>query len=225
MAIYRLGQKIKELFISGASIAKVYDHGNLVFSKEQEIVQYTFSINPSPSDALVSITRADTGVTTTSKTITVPSGTTLTWEVSKTGYATQTGSIVLTSNVVQSVTLVKDETAATLWCYHYYGKIPGQISDKDKAHLYFYLPPNTTSGKHVFGAGQKLNGKCYDIACTKKGTSASTVASSTLYSFFFGSAYTIKTASDSSAKIYPSSVSSSGAGVITGSRDTSGDLY
>ena len=223
MAIYRLGQKIKELFIRGRSIAKVYDHGRLVFSKGEVTPNYTFSINPKPTDAKVVITRGDTGVSVTGKTVTVPAGTSISWRVSKTGYTAQSGSLTLNSNVTRNVTLVRDESAARWWCYHYYGRIPGQYSANARAHFYFYIQPNVTSGAKVYGAGQKASNGNYtiDIVCTSKGTKLYQATAV----YFAYAPYLIKSKTASAAKIYPKGTSPEGAGVITGERDTSGDIY
>lgn len=151
MAIYRLGQKIKELFIRGRSIAKVYDHGQLVFNKGQSVVNYTFSINPNPSDATVVIERSDTGEQFNTKTITVPSGTQIVWTVSKTGYATQTDSLIVASNITQNVTLVRDTSSAQWWCYS--ATITSMSPDQHTTHLvtlYFYAEPSTGAGGYVY---------------------------------------------------------------------------
>ena len=66
-------------------------------------VQYTFTIVPTPADATVMIN----GVQQSS--VTVGDGTTLTWEVSKTGYTAQTGSYTINgADHTENVTLVED---------------------------------------------------------------------------------------------------------------------
>ena len=66
-------------------------------------VQYTFTIVPTPADATVMIN----GVQQSS--VTVSDGTTLTWEVSKTGYTAQTGSYTINgADHTENVTLVED---------------------------------------------------------------------------------------------------------------------
>ena len=66
-------------------------------------VQYTFTIVPTPADATVMIN----GVQQSS--VTVSDGTTLTWEVSKTGFKTQTGSYTIAgADHTENVTLAAD---------------------------------------------------------------------------------------------------------------------
>ena len=71
-------------------------------------VQYTFSIVPTPADATVMIN----GVQQSS--VTVSDGTTLTWEVSKTGYTTQTGSYTINgADHTENVTLASTQAVIT----------------------------------------------------------------------------------------------------------------
>lgn len=139
MTIYRLGQKIKELYIHGQSIAKVYDHGQLVFSKNEEATNFTLSINPSPSNATVRLTY--NGTTITSKTITVPAGSTVSYSVSATGYTTQSDTVLVNANKNIRVTLVKDTSSAKWWCYK------GTVNLFDASCvMYVYATPDATSG-------------------------------------------------------------------------------
>ena len=70
--------------------------------------QYTFTIVPTPADATVMIN----GVEQSS--VTVSDGTTLTWEVSKTGYTTQTGSYTIDgADHTENVTLVSTQAVIT----------------------------------------------------------------------------------------------------------------
>lgn len=65
----------------------------------EEPIMYTLTINPTPSDATVKINNV------AQKSITVESGTNVTWEVSKTGYTTQTGNKVVNANETMAITL------------------------------------------------------------------------------------------------------------------------
>lgn len=69
-----------------------------------QYVTYTFTINPTPSDATVTLTA--TGYTQVGNSITVKPGTTVSWSVSKTNYYTQTGSITVNNDTTQDVSLV-----------------------------------------------------------------------------------------------------------------------
>ena len=64
---------------------------------------YTFTINPTPSTAIVTLTAS--GYTQSGNSITVPSGTSVTWKVSATGYTEQNGTHTVTKNESKSVTL------------------------------------------------------------------------------------------------------------------------
>ena len=64
---------------------------------------YTFTINPTPSDATVALTAS--GYTQSGNSITVPSGTSVSWSVSKDGYTTQSGTHTVTKTESRSVTL------------------------------------------------------------------------------------------------------------------------
>lgn len=65
---------------------------------------YTFTINPTPSNATVTINGVNT------KTVTVEDGTTISWSVSASGYVSQSGSLTLTDDTTKTVTLVQNFT-------------------------------------------------------------------------------------------------------------------
>ncbi len=91
------------------------------------VVQYTFTIVPTPADATVMIN----GVQQSS--VTVSDGTALAWEVSKTGYTTQTGSYTINgADHTENVTLVEDAftirgTATSAPTIYYNGKSDSPI--------------------------------------------------------------------------------------------------
>ena len=64
---------------------------------------YTYTINPTPSDATVTLTAA--GYTQDGNSITVYKNTYVSWSVSKTGYETQNGSLYVNSSATNNVTL------------------------------------------------------------------------------------------------------------------------
>lgn len=76
---------------------------------------YTFTISPTPNDATVTLTV--NGVSYTQSSITVPSGTTVGWSVSKSGYLTQTGSEEVTEDTSKTITLVVNPIL--YYCYRY----------------------------------------------------------------------------------------------------------
>lgn len=87
-------------------------------------VDYTFTINPTPSDATVQLTI--NGTTYTQSSIEVIGGTTVSWSVSKAGYTTQTGSVVITEDTTQSVVL-EEQQNPLYYCYVANGGSPGTI--------------------------------------------------------------------------------------------------
>lgn len=91
---------------------------NQTLTVELEPNDYTFTINPTPSDAIVIIN----GVPTNSVEITM--GSTVEWSVSKNGYRTQSGSIVVTQNhifdVILTVAVKKDVFLGNFICPEIY---------------------------------------------------------------------------------------------------------
>ena len=71
-------------------------------------VQYTLTIDPTPSDATVTIDGSSR------KSITVNSGTSVSWSVSKSGYTTQSGSWTANADETKNITLLEDGTVVQL---------------------------------------------------------------------------------------------------------------
>lgn len=71
--------------------------------EEPETTKYTFTINPTPSDATVILTA--NGYTQSGNSITVASGTSVAWNVSKSGYTSQSGTQVVTSTSSKNIAL------------------------------------------------------------------------------------------------------------------------
>lgn len=98
MAVYKGGQKIEDLYCGSVKIGKLYKGSTLVYSS---VKYYTFTINPTPSNATVKINNQ------TIKSITVVEGTSISWSVSASGYKTQSGTLILTANTTKNIELVK----------------------------------------------------------------------------------------------------------------------
>ena len=75
---------------------------------EPEEVKYTLTINPTPSDATVVMNSNN------QKSITVSKGQTVIWNVSKTGYTTQSGSWTANANETKNIVLTESVGSATL---------------------------------------------------------------------------------------------------------------
>lgn len=85
-----------------------------------EILKYTFTINPTPSNATVKLNGQVT------KSITVYEGTTVNWEVSADGYTTQSGTVTVTSDLIENVSLVKANPLYA--CYRKYDDVSGSYA-------------------------------------------------------------------------------------------------
>lgn len=83
---------------------KIIDIQQRINSKMVSILtdKVNFTINPTPADATVIINGSATNHIKAGK------GHTVTWSVSGTGYVTQSGSEVVTGDVVKNITLVED---------------------------------------------------------------------------------------------------------------------
>ena len=93
--------------------------GSIVMTDEHKymdvtLVQngFTFTVNPTPSDATVLLTAS--GYTQVGNSIVVSSGTTVSWSVSKSGYITQSGTETITSDTTKNVTLVSGACTLTV---------------------------------------------------------------------------------------------------------------
>ena len=94
---------IKDKIIEG----KIIDIQKGVDGKLVSLIteRYTYTINPTPADAAVVVINGST-----TKSIRAAKGHTVTWSVSKTGYVTQSGSDVISGDVLKNVTLVANPT-------------------------------------------------------------------------------------------------------------------
>lgn len=116
---------------------------------EPDPVYYTLTITSSPSDATVKINN----VVQTS--ITVEAGTTVSWEVSKDGYTTQSGNKVVSKTEIMSITLVEIDTGG--------GDEPGvdgkvTLATVDDFVSGTFLRPAGTEGTSVsYGATDYIN--------------------------------------------------------------------
>ena len=120
-------------------------HHGFVYLKFVEKLpdMYTFTINPTPSDATVQLTVA--GTTYTQSSIEVTDGTTVSWSVSKTGYTTQTGSAVVTEDITENVVL--EESGPLYRCYLFSGV------------LYFYAKDNAVVNDKMYFTSGSWGGK------------------------------------------------------------------
>ena len=91
---------IKDEIIEG----KIFDIQKRVDGKLVSLIteKYTYTINPTPADATVVINGS------TTKSIRAAKGHTVTWSVSKEGYITQSGSDVISGDVLKNITLASN---------------------------------------------------------------------------------------------------------------------
>ena len=93
--------EIRVQFI-GESDTVPSDQANVLFLKRNmKATMFTFTINATPSDATITLN----GQTT--KSITVDYGTSVNWSVSKSGYTTQSGNEVVTSDITKNIVLTQ----------------------------------------------------------------------------------------------------------------------
>lgn len=141
------------------------------------ISMFTFTINPTPSDATVELTAP--GYVQTGNSIAVPSGTIVTWKVSASGYAEQNGTHTVTKTESKNVTLNVDNGVVNLFTLKnsiselldggYYRDASGAIYDENSD---FNLKYPSSQKIYINGNGGvddfKLNlqsGKVYRWEC------------------------------------------------------------
>ena len=133
-------------------------------------IQYTFKINPTPSYATVTMN----GKTT--KSLTVDPGTSVNWNVSYSGYFSQSGSEVITSNVTKSVKLTSRTTtiatsSMTTTQVNSVRITGGPYSYTAKSYR---MPYNFVKGKSYTVKYTVSNGCCESSADTSTSTSINT---------------------------------------------------
>jgi len=107
MALFVGNDEIKQITVGPSDvIKKVYYGKTLVWRK-----QSTFTINPTPSNATVTLTAQ--GFTQTGNSITVLYGTTVNWSVSLADYATQSGSILINDDDSMNIVLKASTSSNT----------------------------------------------------------------------------------------------------------------
>ena len=120
---------------------------------EPEEVKYTLTINPTPSDATVVMNSNN------QKSITVSKGQTVIWNVSKTGYTTQSGSWTANANETKNIVLTESAGSATLTV----NATPTGVQ------IHTYAPDN----KKIAGGGNSSTGSGY-ITVVNDGTASPT---------------------------------------------------
>lgn len=142
---------------------------NITLSK----IQYTFKINPTPSYATVTMN----GKTT--KSLTVDPGTLVNWNVSYSGYFSQSGSEVINSSLTKSVTLTSRTTtiatsSMTTTQVNSVRITGGPYSYTAKSYR---MPYNFVKGKSYTVKYTVSNGCCEASADTSTSTSINTTTS------------------------------------------------
>lgn len=193
MAVYKGGQKIEDLYCGSAKIGKIYKGSTLVYSS---VKYYTFTINPTPSNATVKINNQ------TTKSVTVAEGTSISWSVSASGYTTQSGTLILTANTTKNVALAKVQPL--YYCYR----------ALDHGY-YYYVYAKSPLGSDTQGYCTHSSGiPSYTVQATKASDLALDKVGSNIYYF--------KSLSENSA-VYLFFVLGTWEANVT--RYTAGDLY
>ena len=118
MALTGINNKVT--FVGAAELTSGGNTGGSGGNKPGTPVNYTFTINPTPTSATVTLTASgySTVSGTGSKSITVANGTKVNWRVSADGYITQSGSKSITRGEALSIVLNQSGTVDT-WYTNY----------------------------------------------------------------------------------------------------------
>lgn len=126
-----------------------------------DTTMYTFTINPTPSTATVTLTAS--GYSQSGNSITVPANTSVTWKVSASGYTEQNGTHTVTKTESKSVTLSSasggGETKTTIGTTNYETTIVGTWNE-------VILTPDaiiSTSGGSNCTVNTTSTGRCSNI--------------------------------------------------------------
>lgn len=119
--------------------------GNVTVPVSLNAIQYTFTINPTPASATVTID----GVVRNS--VTVDTGTTVSWSVSASGYYSKSGTQTMTGTTTKSVSLVSRTTSkAVSGLINNWMKVTVKATDGSSHKLYrhnYVVPYTITNGK------------------------------------------------------------------------------
>lgn len=119
--------------------------GNVTVPVSLNAIQYTFTINPTPASATVTID----GVVRNS--VTVDTGTTVSWSVSASGYYSQSGTQTMTGTTTKSVSLVSRTTSkAVSGLTNNWMKVMAKATNGNSYRLYvhnYVMPYTFTNGK------------------------------------------------------------------------------
>ena len=177
------GVDITSTAVSGLNINIAKVTGNVVITvpakstvvEPETPTMYTFTINPTPTSATVTLTAA--GYTQSGNSITVPNGTTVTWSVSADGYTTQSGTWTANgSNKTENITLVEADSSDSQITTTY--NLPSFVNVSTGQ-----LATNTNTWIHSdFIPVNDLSNNTEDGKCVKTFVSHGTVAAIAFYS-------------------------------------------
>ena len=103
-----LGGLVSDLYNGSGELDYFTVAGSINFTIVEAVVSYTFTISPDPQDATVTID----GIPIDN--VTVPSGTTITYIVSKEGYYDEGASVVVTKDEIKTVSLTPIRPTVTI---------------------------------------------------------------------------------------------------------------
>jgi len=103
MQLFHGSSQIKDIFYGNSPVNEIYHFNTLVYSRSIKLI-----IQPTPSDATVTL--QCTGYTQVGNSITVNYNSSINYTVTKSGYVTQTGTIVLTNNQTLPISLIGQYT-------------------------------------------------------------------------------------------------------------------
>lgn len=103
-----LGGLVSDLYNGGGQLDYFTVSGTIDFTTAESVVSYTFTISPDPYDATVTIDGIPID------TVTVPTGTTITYIVSKEGYHDESASVIVTKDEIKVVSLTPIRPTVTI---------------------------------------------------------------------------------------------------------------
>lgn len=170
--LYINGNKVGSIYYNGQKIAKAYRNGSEVYSSAPPTVNFT--ITPTPSNATVKIN----GVTTSSVDVLV--GTSVSWEVSASGYFSKSGTAVVNENTNMSVSL---ENRTTTFAVSSLTHKQGVSKSYSNAATHYYAVPYTfTKGKsYTFKFTANTKSAYGALICLTNSTSTNSSTATTYY--------------------------------------------
>lgn len=152
------------------------ENGSTTVSSNQTLnvsltrTNYTLTINPTPSDATVTMNGS------VRRSITVPSGTSVSWSVAADGYTTQSGTTVVNSSQTLNITLEQEETPL-FRCYYIYFTNPDNPGSSNEFDTYAYVADGATVNNPLYFTSTTVAGRVFARTAQRANSSSELAAS------------------------------------------------